>query len=170
MSHSEGPATKAALGILALFVGFFLYTFFLLMLIGGLIVDSATQTVYSQLRAIRDGEMRKAYDYVPLLFMTQRLMRFSNSLLIVMIAIKKNQGIKITSHSLEATENSETDNLSKVWNIEGVVYSAKDSMPVQYRLVYEDHEYKILNIKVSPMAAMKTLMITQILAMQIHLK
>lgn len=139
-NHGNDRPGKLVLGIVAILLSFSISASTYVTAYQYYSTDPVTRAVMEQLAAIRDGELEKAYQFNSPEFQKATSYKAFKQLIDEYDALKYNEGINITS--IEVTDFES--------HLKGIVFSTKDSVPIEFKLIYENGVYKILNIQITP--------------------
>ncbi len=139
-NHGNDRPGKLVLGIVSILLSFSIAASTYVTIYQYYSTDPVTRAVMMQLAAIRDGEFEKAYQFNSPEFQKATSYKAFKQLIDEYDALKYNEGINITSVEVTDFES----------HLKGIVFSTKDSVPIEFKLIYENGIYKILNIQITP--------------------
>ena len=136
----ESPV-KLILGIVALVIGIIAINVAMLMALVFYLTGALTDVVRDQLVAIRAGDLKTAYSYNSSGFRSETSLETFEDFVSVYPIIKNNTSSTFMTREIEGDQGF----------LQGTIYGeGGQALPIEYRLVYEDHHWKILAIRIEP--------------------
>ncbi len=142
-ARAGDPAWKFVVGIVALLVATLALYAAIICLIILLATDGVTNSVKMQLTAMRTGQVQKAYDYTSADFKRETSFDTFKEFVEQIPALNSNVGVSFTTTEIKNNQAF----------LQGTVTAADGSVtPIEYLLIFEDDQWKILGIKINPAA------------------